>query len=275
MPQYKVPQNIDLEDKIVGPFTMKQFVYLMVGGGLIYGLYQGWIDYENGVLYTILAGIPIAALALALTFIKVNDRPFEFFLVNLLSYLTKPKKRLWQQGYEPSKVVFVTPKADQPLPATNANARHATLEEIASHLEAQSANTGSVLPAGQAKDSGPGTQVSGAEKPETRDQRPKTQPPDARFTVDDLQKGRETTIEQGQSAKLQAPKLGTWVQKNPEPVTQGPNPPPANQPPTIVASAKGIFSRFGKKTAATPPLTSNGQRPTSNDPAAAAQYSHF
>ena len=34
--QYKIPQNIDVEDKILGPFTLKQFLYIMVGGILIY-----------------------------------------------------------------------------------------------------------------------------------------------------------------------------------------------------------------------------------------------
>ena len=104
--QYKVPQNIDLEDKVVGPFTMKQFAYLMAGGGLIYAIYSAYGPYENGIIYTILWSIPIAFLSLALTFVKINDRPFEYFLLNLVGYLFAPKRRIWQQGYRPSKVVL-------------------------------------------------------------------------------------------------------------------------------------------------------------------------
>ena len=35
MAQYKVPQDVEAEDKLLGPFTFRQFVYLMIIGGLI------------------------------------------------------------------------------------------------------------------------------------------------------------------------------------------------------------------------------------------------
>lgn len=139
--QYKVPQNIDLEDKIVGPFTMKQFAYLMGGGLLVYAIYQMFAPYENGIIYTILLGLPIVVLAMALTFIKINDRPFEYFLINLFYFAFSPKRRIWQRGYTTPTVTIQTPVRQKASTAT-AEQKKATLDEIATHLELSAGNTG-------------------------------------------------------------------------------------------------------------------------------------
>jgi len=139
--QYKVPQNIDMEDKVVGPFTMKQFAYLMGGGLLIYAIFQTLVDYENGMVYTVLLGLPIGLLALALTFIKINDRPFEYFLKNMTSFLFAPKKRIWQRGYEVPKLVISTPVKQQVSTSTDAQ-KKAALDDIARNLEYSAGNMG-------------------------------------------------------------------------------------------------------------------------------------
>lgn len=144
--QYKVPQNIDLEDKIVGPFTMKQFGYLMGGGILIYGIYQVFAPYENGIIYTIVLSLPVALLAIALTFIKINDRPFEFFLINFFQYSFSPKRRIWQRGYVTPTVVIKTPVRQKASSATAAQ-KHATLDQIATSLDLSAGNTGAGAPA--------------------------------------------------------------------------------------------------------------------------------
>lgn len=139
--QYKVPQNIDMEDKVVGPFTMKQFAYLMGGGILIYAIFQSLADYENGVTYTVLLGLPIGLLALALTFIKINDRPFEYFLKNMASFVFAPKKRVWQRGYTAPKLVISTPVKQQVSTSTDAQ-KKAALDDIARNLEYSAGNMG-------------------------------------------------------------------------------------------------------------------------------------
>lgn len=146
--QYKVPQNIDLEDKIVGPFTMKQFGYLMGGGVLVYAIYQMFLPYVNGLLYTILLALPVAMLTVALTFIKINDRPFEYFVINLFGYIFAPKKRVWQQNYSAPAVVIKTP-VKQKASTTNHTAKRATLDEIATTLDLAAGNTGPEKQAGQ------------------------------------------------------------------------------------------------------------------------------
>ena len=138
--QYKVPQNIDLEDKIVGPFTMKQFAYLMGGGLLIYSFYQIFLDYVNGVMYTVIASIPVAILAMCLTFVKINDRPFENFIINLFAYIFSKKHRIWHQNYTPSAVVIKTTVKQKAV--SDSGDKQATLDEIATSLDLAAGNTG-------------------------------------------------------------------------------------------------------------------------------------
>lgn len=90
--QFKVPQFIDIEDKLIGPLTLKQFLYLLGGGGLLTVL---WIYLKLGVFLII--GIPIGIIVLGLAFYKVNGRPLIYLLGSLIKYLTKPRLYLWKK----------------------------------------------------------------------------------------------------------------------------------------------------------------------------------
>jgi len=91
--RFRVPQFIDIEDKIVGPLTLKQFLYLLGGVGVLAML---WF-YLKLTLFIIIA-VPIAILVLGLAFYKVNGRPFVYLLGSLIKYMTKPKLYLWKRG---------------------------------------------------------------------------------------------------------------------------------------------------------------------------------
>ena len=92
--RFEVPQFIDVEDKIVGPFTWRQFVYIAGGIGILVTL---WLVLESFFLF-ILIGLPIGALAASLAFQRVNNRPFSVFLESFFSYLTKDKVYLWKKN---------------------------------------------------------------------------------------------------------------------------------------------------------------------------------
>ena len=93
MSQYKVPQNIDMQDRIVGPLTIRQFLYLLIGGMISYGTLKtpGSIDF-------ILIGLPVGITALAFAFLKINDQPFSRFVWSLVAFSVNPKKRVWHHG---------------------------------------------------------------------------------------------------------------------------------------------------------------------------------
>lgn len=90
--EYQVPQFIDVEDKIFGPLTISQFVYLAGGFGLAIGLVL-YLPFIIGVLFA----IPIAALAGALAFYKMNGRPFIAIMESGIAYYLGRRLYLWKK----------------------------------------------------------------------------------------------------------------------------------------------------------------------------------
>ncbi len=98
MRQFQVPQFIEVEDKIFGPLTLKQFLYVLGGGSIIFLLYvflPFWL--------TFLLGIPVGAFFLALAFYKVNGQPFIKVLENGLNYFTQTRLYIWKKIERPGK----------------------------------------------------------------------------------------------------------------------------------------------------------------------------
>ncbi len=90
--QFKVPQFIDVEDKVVGPLTFKQFAYLAGGAGLVYLSFK---------ILPALIGLPVAigfgSLALALAFMKYNEKPFVHTVEAFIKYYLRSRLYLWKK----------------------------------------------------------------------------------------------------------------------------------------------------------------------------------
>lgn len=95
MQQFVVPQFIDVEDKIVGPITTRQFVIILVAGLLTFIGFKLLTTFFF-IVYAILILGPAAALA----FVKVNGQPFHFFLINVIQTLKRPPIRVWDKEIE-------------------------------------------------------------------------------------------------------------------------------------------------------------------------------
>ncbi len=93
--QFKVPQFIDIEDKLFGPLTFKQFAYLAGGGGMIYVLYK-----LLPFFIAIILIVPVGLFALALAFYKINEKPFLYYLQAGITYATKSKLYVWRQKFK-------------------------------------------------------------------------------------------------------------------------------------------------------------------------------
>jgi hypothetical protein len=90
--KYQVPQFIEIEDKIIGPLTLKQFVYLAGGAGMAF------VAYTFLPIYIAIVLVPvIIALALALAFYKINNKPFIDFLESAVLYYTKQNLYIWKK----------------------------------------------------------------------------------------------------------------------------------------------------------------------------------
>lgn len=134
--QYKVPQNIDMEDKIVGPFTMKQFVYLLIGAFIIYGIYNYLSKgFDNFMPLFIVLSLPIGLIIFAFVFVKINDRPFEQFIVNLIQFMRTPKQRIWSEGYVGEDVIVDDPTVEKKDDERHKDTR--SLDELSKSLEAK------------------------------------------------------------------------------------------------------------------------------------------
>lgn len=90
--QFQVPQFIEVEDKIFGPLTFKQFLYLAGGAGLCFILYRLLPWYLAWFLI-----LPTGALALALAFYEINNKPFIFVMEAAFRYYTGQRLYLWQK----------------------------------------------------------------------------------------------------------------------------------------------------------------------------------
>lgn len=92
MAQYQVPQFIEVEDKIFGPLTLKQFIWLAGGGGLCLLMFSLFPLY-----LTILLGVPIMAFSAGLAFFQINGRPLIYAVEHAAGYFFGHKLYLWKQ----------------------------------------------------------------------------------------------------------------------------------------------------------------------------------
>ncbi len=89
--EYQVPQFIEVEDKIIGPLTLKQFIYLAGAAGLCVVFFA-----YLSIISAILLSIPVVAFGVALAFYKVNSKPFIEVLEAGFNYYTGKKLLLWK-----------------------------------------------------------------------------------------------------------------------------------------------------------------------------------
>ena len=94
---FQVPQFIEVEDRIFGPLTFKQFAYIAGGAGTIFLIWS--LVPIHFIAIIVIA--PVAALALALAFYKVNNRPFILVMESAFRYLLSTKLFIWRKKETP------------------------------------------------------------------------------------------------------------------------------------------------------------------------------
>jgi hypothetical protein len=90
--EYQVPQFIEVEEKIVGPLTLRQFIYLAGGAGLCVIFF-----FYLNIIFAIILSVPVAGLATALAFYKANGKPFIEVLEAGFNYYIGGKLFLWKR----------------------------------------------------------------------------------------------------------------------------------------------------------------------------------
>lgn len=130
MRQFQVPQFITIEDKVFGPFTIKQFLYLAGGGTLIMILRTQLIS-----LFFIPAAILIGGLAASFAFLKINEQPFPTVFKNFLFYLAKPRLYVWKKGAMSAKSASEELKTPQPIIKSIPRVSESKLTDLAWSLD--------------------------------------------------------------------------------------------------------------------------------------------
>ncbi|HEU5122172.1 MAG TPA: PrgI family protein [Candidatus Saccharimonadales bacterium] len=106
MAVYKVPQDVEADDKLIGPFSFRQFIYIiiaLIAIALAWGLSQIFIGLA-------IIPLPIIVLFGALALPLRKDQPMEIYLAAVVSFYLKPRKRLWQPDGIQSLVEITAPK---------------------------------------------------------------------------------------------------------------------------------------------------------------------
>ena len=92
MNQFLVPQFIEVEPKIFGPITVRQFIIMIVAVVIIA------IEYKLLTFVTFIAsGLVTFVLFGVVAFVKINGQPFHYFLLNLIQTLKRPRLKIWRK----------------------------------------------------------------------------------------------------------------------------------------------------------------------------------
>lgn len=92
MQQFVVPQFIDVEDRILGPITTRQFLILLVVGLIVFLSFR-FGDFSLFLFCLIFFG----GGGLVIAFVKVNGQAFHYFLLNMIQTLRRPSRRVWHK----------------------------------------------------------------------------------------------------------------------------------------------------------------------------------
>ncbi|MBI2024377.1 PrgI family protein [Candidatus Giovannonibacteria bacterium] len=103
MQQFHVPQFIEVEDKIFWSLTLKQFIYVIGGGGIAFIMYVFLKAYLPFFIILTLA-LPVIAFFLALAFYKINGQPFIKILESALNHYSRSRLFIWKRIEREEKI---------------------------------------------------------------------------------------------------------------------------------------------------------------------------
>lgn len=92
--QFSVPQFVDVEDKIIGPLTLKQFLVVLVGAGAVFGINKLVVN----LFFTILISIPVVGATLAIAFGKFNGRSIGTLILSAFSFGSETRSYIFKKG---------------------------------------------------------------------------------------------------------------------------------------------------------------------------------
>lgn len=115
MATYKVPQDVEADDKLIGPFSFRQFIYLIavvLAGVAAWGLAQIFIG-------LVIIPLPIIIFFGALALPLRKDQPMEVYMAAMVSFYLKPRKRMWDPEGIENVIEITAPKTFEGIRTRN------------------------------------------------------------------------------------------------------------------------------------------------------------
>ena len=107
MSTYKVIQDIEAEDKLIGPLTLRQFIYALVAA--FFG-YLTFFVVSKGAAFMAVLFFPLTVICLFFAWPWSRDQPTEVWALAKIRFLVKPRKRIWNQSGVKELVTITAPK---------------------------------------------------------------------------------------------------------------------------------------------------------------------
>lgn len=111
---FSVPQFIDVEDKIAGPLTWRQLLWMIGMGATLLTLFGMF-----NTAVAIVLGIPVALLFIAFAFYRPNGFPMTTFVFHSIMFLFRPKMALWERPVK--RMSAEKPVPEEPVMAVSEN----------------------------------------------------------------------------------------------------------------------------------------------------------
>ncbi|MFH1947397.1 MAG: PrgI family protein [Candidatus Magasanikbacteria bacterium] len=102
MQQFVVPQFIDVEDRIFGPITVRQFLILLAAGLFIFIAYK-LADFTLFLVLTVIVG----SLTLVFAFVRINGQDFHYVILNIIQTIRHPSLRIWRKDYSKKELDYL------------------------------------------------------------------------------------------------------------------------------------------------------------------------
>lgn len=129
MERFIVPQFIEVEAKIIGPITARQFVIMLATAFFIFLTYN-LLDF----VAFLVVGLIEFAIGGTLAFIRINGQPFHFFLLNATQTLRRPRVRVWNKNLTDAQLRAIMKSGEEspapPPKATKQPLTHDKLSEL-------------------------------------------------------------------------------------------------------------------------------------------------
>jgi len=129
MAVYKVIQDIEAEDKLLGPLTLKQFIFAVIAAGFIFVAFM--LVTKTGVIYLAIPFLPFIGAFGVLAAPLSKDQPTDLWLAARIRFFIKPRKRIWDQSGLKELVTITVPKTEVKVYSDNLSQG-----EVKSRLEA-------------------------------------------------------------------------------------------------------------------------------------------